>query len=265
MLESSRYAREAAYFDREAERASRTLAAIDPIIVDRYRRNERPRFNKEFRLSLLRPLAGKHVLEIGCGDGEAAVLLASLGARVTGVDVSARSIDLAESRAELSGVRDRTCFVCAPLMRAELPRRSFDAVWGDGILHHVIDEIDGVMERVVTWAKHGATCVFTEPVSFSKALRALRAWVPLPAEGTPDERPLEAAEVAAMTRRLDAPQARPYLLFARLAKLVLVDESMERSPRWRRALADALFSLDEAVLPGAPGLAGQIVVWGRAP
>src|SRR5439155_10110125 len=44
-------------------------------------------------------LAGKHVLHLGCGTGEATAELAGLGAFVTGVDASAEAVAAARERA----------------------------------------------------------------------------------------------------------------------------------------------------------------------
>lgn len=44
-------------------------------------------------------LAGKHVLHLGCGTGEATAELAGLGALVTGVDASAEAVAAARGRA----------------------------------------------------------------------------------------------------------------------------------------------------------------------
>ena len=44
-------------------------------------------------------LAGKHVLHLGCGTGEATAELAGLGALVTGVDASAEAVAAARERA----------------------------------------------------------------------------------------------------------------------------------------------------------------------
>jgi SAM-dependent methyltransferase len=44
-------------------------------------------------------LAGKHVLHLGCGTGEATAELAGLGALVTGVDASAEAVAVARERA----------------------------------------------------------------------------------------------------------------------------------------------------------------------
>jgi SAM-dependent methyltransferase len=52
----------------------------------------------------LAPRASEHVVDIGCGTGNAALLAARRGARVTGVDPSARLLELAEAAARDEGL-----------------------------------------------------------------------------------------------------------------------------------------------------------------
>jgi SAM-dependent methyltransferase len=51
-------------------------------------------------LALLGEVAGKKVLDVGCGEGGYTRILASKGAQVTGIDGSAKLIDIAKRRAE---------------------------------------------------------------------------------------------------------------------------------------------------------------------
>src|SRR5205823_1341194 len=121
-----RWREEAAFFDRAAQHTEPASLVIDPLAWQRYTRaGLRRRFNKEYRFRLLGDLAGKSLLDVGCGDGLNAVMLARMGARVTGVDVSAGALEVARRRAEVNGVADRLRLVCAPIERAELPERSF--------------------------------------------------------------------------------------------------------------------------------------------
>src|SRR5437879_13080856 len=53
---------------------------------------------------------GKRVLEIGCGIGTDTMNFARHGARVTAVDISERSAELAKRRAELYGLEDQVDF-----------------------------------------------------------------------------------------------------------------------------------------------------------
>jgi 2-polyprenyl-3-methyl-5-hydroxy-6-metoxy-1,4-benzoquinol methylase len=259
-----RYDSEIAFFDREADRERTDLEGLDPLIVERFRRHARRRFNKELRVDLLRPLEGKRVLDVGCGGGEQATLLASLGAHVTGVDISPRSIAVARERAKIEGLSGRTRFVCAPIVQAELGSSQFDAIWCDGILHHLIPELEAVLDRIVEWAAPGARVIVTEPVNLSPALHKIRMMTPVPVEGTPDERPLEWTELDAIHRHLEGLRVWPYLLFGRVVKFLVPGGSYEHAAAWRRALVNTLLAADQFVL-GIPAMwrfAGQLVLLG---
>jgi SAM-dependent methyltransferase len=68
---------------------------------------------------------GRRVLELGCGDGDAAHYLLQAGARaVTGVDRSARAVDAARARFRAANLEFRTCDYAS----LELEDRSFDVV-----------------------------------------------------------------------------------------------------------------------------------------
>ena len=45
------------------------------------------------------PRPGEHVVDVGCGTGNAALLAAARGAKVTGVDPAARLVDVARDEA----------------------------------------------------------------------------------------------------------------------------------------------------------------------
>lgn len=55
-------------------------------------------------LRLLPDVADKHVLELGCGAGQWSVWLARRGARVTGIDVSARQLEHARRNLTAAGI-----------------------------------------------------------------------------------------------------------------------------------------------------------------
>src|SRR5208337_1852452 len=157
-----------------------TVSPIDPLTLARYGQGPlRRRFHEEFRYHLMGSLHGKRVLDVGCGDGRNAVLLAKLGARVTGIDVAPGAIELARKRARLNGVTDSATFVCSPLEIADFSASSFDVIWGDAILHHVIPELDTVLGELARWAKPDALMLFAEPVNLNPALRRIRLRVPV--------------------------------------------------------------------------------------
>jgi SAM-dependent methyltransferase len=59
----------------------------------------------EADLRLLGPVEGKRILDLGCGIGHNAVVLAQQGAKVIGVDPDARHLSVARERAEAAEVR----------------------------------------------------------------------------------------------------------------------------------------------------------------
>ena len=258
-----RWLEEAFFFDQAA--AKIRLAPIHPLTLARYHGPLRRRFSKEFRLWLLGDLRGKKLLDVGCGDGANAVLLAKLGAEVTGIDISAQSIEVAGKRAAINQVAPACRFVCRPLETAELEPDSFDLIWGDGILHHVIPDLPAVMERLAHWAKPGALMVFGEPVNLCPALRRVRLRIPVHTDATPGERPLERDEISLLRRHLPDLRVRHFGLLGRLDRFVLVNHNYERSRWLRRAVANACAAMDWAplALRGVERLGGSAVLWGH--
>ena len=80
-------------------------------------------------------LAGKLVLDGGCGGGRYSRLAGSHGARVFGVDLSA-AVDKAASLC--AGLPD-VCIIQADLLDLPLPDAVFDMVFSIGVLHHTPD------------------------------------------------------------------------------------------------------------------------------
>lgn len=88
--------------------------------------------------------AGKRVLEVGCGTGTDLVQFARAGARVTGVDLTPRSIEIARLR---FGVYKLTGeFAIGDCEALSFPDASFDAVYSFGVLHHTPDTARAIRE-----------------------------------------------------------------------------------------------------------------------
>jgi glycosyltransferase involved in cell wall biosynthesis/SAM-dependent methyltransferase len=87
-------------------------------------------------------LDGKDVLEIGCGTGVHARLLAEAGARVTAIDLTPTAVELTRRRLELHGLDARV--LEADAERLPFADGSFDFAWSWGVIHHSADT-----ERVV--------------------------------------------------------------------------------------------------------------------
>jgi SAM-dependent methyltransferase len=137
--------------------------------------------------SQLGDLSGKHVLDYGCGHGMASVVLARAGAAVSAFDLSPEYVEEAERRADANGVT----IDCQSADAEHLPYddESFDAVWGNAILHHLdLDQACRELQRVL---KPGGVAVFCEPWGGNPFLNFARNRLPYPGKNrTIDEVPL---------------------------------------------------------------------------
>lgn len=79
-------------------------------------------------------LRGKDVLEVGCGTGVHARLLAAAGARVSAVDLTPTAIELTKRRLELAGLEADVREADAEAL--PFADASFDFVWSWGVVHH---------------------------------------------------------------------------------------------------------------------------------
>jgi SAM-dependent methyltransferase len=83
----------------------------------------------ESELRILGDVAGKDVLELGCGAAQWSILLAGLGARAVGLDNSARQLEHARELIAAAGVE--LPLVHASAEAVPLPDASFDVVFCD--------------------------------------------------------------------------------------------------------------------------------------
>lgn len=81
---------------------------------------------------------GKKVLEIGCGLGTTTINFAKFASKVTAVDLSDKSIELAKKRAEVYGLSDKIDFLnCnAEELSNYLPLQEYDLIFSFGVIHH---------------------------------------------------------------------------------------------------------------------------------
>ena len=94
-------------------------------------------------LDYLKELNGKTVLEIGCGEGGLASMIAQAGGKVTAVDYSEEVIRIAESRYNLSDLR----FVCDDYKNIT---EKYDVIVLQGVLEHFdkpFDTLDWIIEN----------------------------------------------------------------------------------------------------------------------
>jgi ubiquinone/menaquinone biosynthesis C-methylase UbiE len=100
---------------------------------------------------------GRRVLELGCGAGDFSMRLARSGADVVAVDIASRLIELARRRCDAENL----IFDVANVESLPFEDRTFDAVTGNAILHHL--ELGPVCREVIRVLRPGGRIFFTEP------------------------------------------------------------------------------------------------------
>lgn len=99
--------------------------------------------------------AGATVLDLGCGTGRSARLLADRGYRVTGSDLSEKFLDR-------SLESDTLKLVAADAMALPFPDRTFDAVSSYCFIEHVPD-VGRVIDEMLRVTKPGGTILILSP------------------------------------------------------------------------------------------------------
>jgi SAM-dependent methyltransferase len=143
-----------------------------PLVAERFATLE------EYCLSLLHLKAyetaaelarGKVILDLGCNNGYGTELIARGAARVTGADVSARSIEAAQRRCP--GL-DFTLIDGATLPWADA---SFDAVFSFQVIEHIEDP-SSYLQEIHRVLKPGGVAMFTTPNGEMRLAPGMKPW-----------------------------------------------------------------------------------------
>jgi 2-polyprenyl-6-hydroxyphenyl methylase/3-demethylubiquinone-9 3-methyltransferase len=154
----------------------------------------------------LAALEGKRVVDVGCGGGILAEAMAGRGARVTGIDLSAKPLRVAQLHALESGIDVDYREASAEALAAESPG-SFDVVTCMEMLEHVPDPASSV-RACGALAKPGGWVFFStinrNPKSFLLAIVGAEYVLRLLPRGTHEyARLIRPSELAAMARAAD--------------------------------------------------------------
>lgn len=101
---------------------------------------------------------GRRALELGCGTGVFLERVATSGAEIRGIDLSADL--LAKARARLAGVAN-VHLDCGNAEAMPYPDGSFDAVYGSSVLHHL--SLERALREVCRVLRPGGLIAFSEP------------------------------------------------------------------------------------------------------
>jgi ubiquinone biosynthesis O-methyltransferase len=134
------------------------------------------RIEQDLVLAFAGPLAGKRVLDVGCGDGAYALSAAERGAQVVGVDTSREMLEAARERAASKGLE--IDLREGDVQRLPFDDASFDIVLAVTVLCFVEDATEATREMARVLSP-GGRIVIGELGRFSTwaAWRRLRGWL----------------------------------------------------------------------------------------
>ena len=163
-----------------------------------------------YTLDAALPLAGRNVLELGCGGGELTLRLVDAGATVTALDGSPGMIALARQRVARHRPNSAVTFVEAAVEELPLPAAVFDVVVGKWVLHHV--DLARATPQIARVLKPNGRAVFYENHDRNPLLALARSRLAgrygIARYGTATERPLTRGDFTLLRRHFAVVQRR---------------------------------------------------------
>ncbi|MGA7428490.1 MAG: class I SAM-dependent methyltransferase [Rhodoplanes sp.] len=121
--------------------------------------------------SVVPSLAGIRILDVGCGSGGLARLLAEEGAEVTGIDPNPQALTAARTLAPAARFEEASA-EALPFEDA-----AFDVVLVVNALHHVpLDAMDRALAEAARVARPGGWLIVLEPLAAGNFFQALRVF-----------------------------------------------------------------------------------------
>lgn len=147
--------------------AGRVERVLEPEVMDTaeeaecYDAMDHSAPNAAFVARLLDLGARGRVLDVGCGPGHVALLLATLrpALEIVGVDLSRRMLRIAEEHRAVSPHGARVRFELGDAKRLPYPDAAFDTVCSNTILHHIPDPVPFLRECGRVLAPGGALLI----------------------------------------------------------------------------------------------------------
>jgi 2-polyprenyl-3-methyl-5-hydroxy-6-metoxy-1,4-benzoquinol methylase len=126
-------------------------------------------------------IKGSRILELGCGRGLNALIMAKLGAEVVAVDVAEESPKIIDHLSQELGLSDRVTAFAGDFRLFSFALQSFDFIIGQAFLHHLVHELeDEILYKCSILLKPHGEARFMESAENSKLLDQIRWLVPVP-------------------------------------------------------------------------------------
>jgi SAM-dependent methyltransferase len=191
-------------------------------------------------------IAGKRLLDLGCGDGRSSLFFAKRGANVVAIDISEVAIKNLSEFCQANQIENITPIQHSAFEITNL--EPFDLVFGNMILHH-IEPFDVFAEVLRKSIVPGGKAYFRENSAFSNLLIWFRdnlvGKYGIPRGGDDEEFPLMPKEVDLLKQYFSVEIVYPEFLFFRLASQYLLkrrlfglmkqlDDYLFQFPRFRK-------------------------------
>lgn len=201
----------ASNLDEQADRIERERAFHDERFADDSARAAAGRFYDlaagaaaSYAAALAEVPSGSRALEYGAGIGGDGFDLARRGVSVTGIDISPVAVDMANKAVMEQGIDPLACrYREMDAEHLDLPDRSFDLVFGSGILHHL--NLEASFAEIARVLAPGGKAVFFEPMGHNPAINLYRRMTP--SMRSPDEHPLLKTDIESARRWFEAVDA----------------------------------------------------------
>jgi len=201
---------------------------------------------RSYEFDFLGPLAGKSILDLGCGYHPTPIYFALAGAaRVCACDVSPKAVEFMRRVADIYGVADRVTVYESPAEKMPFATGEFDLMHGEAVLHHI--SLPAAAPEIRRVLKPGGRAVFKDPLGHNPVLEFIRDHMPAvtgksAAKGT--DRPMMIEDVEDFGRRFASYEYRTFGLSSMFAMLLRLQR--------RSLVTRTLHSVDNAVLDHVP-------------
>lgn len=121
------------------------LTIDDLAPIDEFHSRRRPATEELARM--LAPSAGQHVIDLGSGlGGPSRYLAQTYGCRVTGIDLTADFVAVAQDLTRRCGLADRVTFQQGPVLALPFADARFDLAWSQSVAMNIADRADWYAE-----------------------------------------------------------------------------------------------------------------------
>ena len=179
-------------------------------------------------------LSGKNILDLGTGQGAAAVFFALKGARVTACDLSPGMLDVVGRVAAHHGVQVAR-HACSAEDLSSFAEKSFDAVYAANLLHHV--DVARCLDEVRRVLKPGGLGAFYDPLAYNPVINIYRRMAQR--VRTIDEHPLRRQDIDLFAERFSSVELQFFWLTTQAVflKFYLLDRVHPNAERyWERVI-----------------------------